>query len=143
MENVIIGLGSNAGNRADFLDRACRMINSESGRISRVSPVIETESWGFRSYPFLNQIIVIDTPLKPLELLDSLQSIERRLGRTEKTVYQGGLPVYRDRTIDLDILDYNGLHWNDERLTLPHPKIRHRGFILKSLRDLNININLS
>ena len=75
-----------------------------------------------------------------LELLDGLQSIERRLGRTQKSYLQDGKPVYHDRTIDLDILDYDRIHYQDERLTLPHPHIAERDFVLTSLNELNLNL---
>lgn len=140
MENAVIGLGSNVGNRASYLEQARILISQQAGPILKTSSIIETESWGFKSSPFLNQIVIIGTVLPPLTLLDQLQAIERRLGRTEKSTRQGGIPIYHARTIDLDLLDYNGLHWHDERLTLPHPEIRNREFILQSLRELNINI---
>lgn len=138
MDNVIIGLGSNLGDRCGYLARARELIERRAGHIRRASSVIETESWGFRSAPFLNQVVVISTALGPLALLDCLEDMERQLGRTVKSGRSGGRPVYHDRTIDIDILDYNRLQWHDERLTLPHPEIRNRGFVMRSLRELGI-----
>ena len=140
MENVIIGLGSNLGERRGYLAQARDEIEKHVGHIVLVSSIIETESWGFQSHPFMNQVIVIRTDLEPIALLDQLQSIERKMGRTEKTSIHEGKPVYHDRTIDLDILDYNHLQWHDERLTLPHPEIKNREFVQESLRELNINL---
>lgn len=138
---AVIGLGSNLGVRSFYLQLANRLIEWEVGVIVQRSSVIETLSWGFKSAPFLNQVVVVETALGPLALLDALQDIERRLGRTEKSsVAEDGTPVYHARTIDLDILDYDGLHYRDDRLTLPHPRIAEREFVLASLRELNINL---
>ncbi len=137
---AIIGLGSNQGNRAFYLRIARILIAWEAGVVSRASSVIETPSWGFDSDPFLNQVVVVETALAPLELLDVLQSIERKLGRTQKSFLQDGKPVYHARTIDLDILDYDGIRYKDDRLTLPHPHIAEREFVMAPLRELNINL---
>jgi len=137
---AIIGLGSNQGVRSFYLQMANRLIEWEVGHIVQRSSVIETPSWGFDSDPFLNQVVVAETELEPLALLDVLQAIERRLGRTEKSTVVDGKPVYHARTIDLDILDYDGIRYNDERLTLPHPHIAEREFVLTSLRELNIDL---
>ena len=137
---AVIGLGSNKGNRKFYLQFSICLIEWEVGHVVRSSSVIETPSWGFESDPFLNQVVVVETEMEPLVLLDALQSIERRLGRTQKSVVVDGKPVYHARTIDLDILDYDGLHYHDDRLTLPHPHIAVREFVLTSLRELNLNL---
>ena len=137
---AVIGLGSNKGDREFYLQSARCLIERELGSIMLCSSVIETPSWGFTSSPFLNQVIVMVTPLSPIELLDGLQSIERRLGRTQKSYVKDGKPVYHARTIDLDILDYDRMHYQDERLSLPHPHIAERDFVLASLKELNLNL---
>ena len=138
---AVIGLGSNKGCREFYIALSHRLIEWEVGTIVRASSVIETPSWGFESDPFLNQVIVVETELEPLALLDALQSIERRLGRTQKSTVVDGSPVYHARTIDLDILDYDGMHYHDDRLTLPHPHIAEREFVLTSLRELGLTNN--
>ncbi len=137
---AVIGLGSNKGDRKFYLTLSLRLIEWEIGAVVRSSSVIETPSWGFESDPFLNQVVVVETALEPLQLLDALQSIERRLGRTQKSRIVDGKPEYHARTIDLDILDYDGLHYHDERLTLPHPHIAEREFVLVPLRELGIDL---
>jgi len=137
---AVIGLGSNQGCREFYLAFSIRLIEWEVGSVVQSSSVIETPSWGFEAPPFLNQVVVVDTELSPLQLLDALQSIERRLGRTQKSTVVDGKPVYHDRTIDLDILDYDRMQYHDERLTLPHPHIAEREFVLAPLRELNINL---
>ncbi len=137
-KRVLIGLGSNIGDRAGYLEQARKLVSERVGVIERQSSVAETASWGFEAPPFLNQIIVVHTSLEPLALLDELQQIERELGRTEKTHWENGQPEYHNRTIDLDILDYDQRVYQDERLTLPHPRIRERQFILQQLEELQL-----
>lgn len=110
------------------------------GEVLRASSVMETPAWGFAAPAFLNQIVVVRTTLPPLELLDVLQSIERELGREQKSTCENGKVVYHNRTIDLDILDYDGLSYRDDRLTLPHPLIHQRDFVLEQLRELDIDL---
>lgn len=138
---AVIGLGSNLGKREFYLRLANRLVEWEVGRVVQRSSVIETPAWGFESDPFLNQVIVVETELSPLELLDVLQGIERRLGRTQKSTVEDGKPVYHARTIDLDILDYDRMRYHDDRLTLPHPRIAEREFVLASLRELGISLD--
>ena len=137
---AVIGLGSNQGNREFYLNLSICLIEWEVGDVVQRSSVIETPSWGFESDPFLNQVIVVHTILEPLPLLDALQSIERRLGRTQKSTVEDGKPVYHPRTIDLDILDYDRMRYRDERLTLPHPHIAEREFVLAPLRELGLDL---
>lgn len=135
---AIIGLGCNIGDRAAYLAQARRLLDAHAGVVVRASKLAETEAWGFEAPAFLNQIVVILTELEPLELLDVLQEIERRLGRTVKTHCENGKPVYHNRTIDLDILDYDHITYQDDRLTLPHPHIREREFVMQQLRELDL-----
>lgn len=137
-KQAIIGLGGNIGDRAGYLAQARRLVDAHAGVIVQASSLAETEAWGFEAPPFLNQIIVILTELQPLELLEVLRHIEQRLGRAVKTHYEDGVPVYHSRTIDLDILDYDHIVFHDERLTLPHPHIGDREFVLQQLRELDL-----
>ena len=84
MDGIIISLGSNLGDRNGYLSRARDLIMRDIGPITAASTVIETPSWGFESFAFLNQVIRIETTLPPHELLDKLQTIERELGRATK-----------------------------------------------------------
>ncbi len=138
IKQAIIGLGSNMGDRATYLEQARALIAERVGTIVQTSSIQETEAWGFLAPPFLNQVIAIRTKLTPLELLDELQRIERELGRKEKSRIEQGKPVYHNRTIDLDILDYDHVVYHDERLTLPHPHIAERDFVLNPLREMGL-----
>lgn len=136
MKTTVIGLGSNIGSRAENLTRARQLMDKRVGTITRCSTITETEAWGFDAPAFLNQAVILQTELSPLALLDELQLIERELGRTQKTQIIDGKPVYQSRTIDLDILDYDGMQYQDSRLTLPHPQIGNRDFVINELIEL-------
>ena len=138
MKKAIIGLGSNLGNRLDNLMRARQLMAERVGVIICCSSISETEAWGFEAPAFLNQALILETELEPLDLLDELQQIERELGRTHKTTMVDGHPVYSSRTIDLDILDYDGIEFQNERLTLPHPQIPFRDFVQEELEELRV-----
>lgn len=138
MDGIILSLGSNLGNRQQYLNQAIKLIEEQIGNVVEASSVIETKSWGFDSADFLNQVIRIETKLSPIELLDKLQEIEIQLGRTHKRDNVFDTSDYADRTIDIDILFYNGEVINTERLTIPHPYIEAREFFHPLLHELNI-----
>lgn len=131
MATVYIGLGSNLGNRESFLALAVKKIAEAAGRVIAESSVLETKAVDFTDQPdFLNQIVKIETGLAPLQLLDALKRIETELGRS-KTFPKG------PREIDLDILLYNDIILNSEKLVIPHPQIVHRDFIMQHLIELD------
>ncbi len=138
MAKAVISLGSNIGKREEYLREASRLIEIEIGEIVESSSVYETDSWGFESSRFLNQVIIVSTELPPLDLLSKLKEIEIRLGRTEKTGYINDKPKYQDRTIDLDILLYDDLTMVSPELTIPHPHMWERDFILQPLKELKL-----
>ena len=114
---VYIGLGSNLGDGPKNLDKAVALLQKEAGEVLYTSAYIESEPWGFESeHRFTNAVTVISTELEPLPLLDLTQQIERRMGRTRKRRRGEG---YSDRVIDLDLLMYDNLHLETERLVLP------------------------
>lgn len=138
MAKAVISLGSNIGEREKYLFEANRLIENQIGEIVESSSVYETDSWGFESCRFLNQVIIVSTELPPLDLLSKLKEIEIRLGRTEKTGYINDKPKYQDRTIDLDILLYDDLTMESPELTIPHPHMWERDFILQPLKELKL-----
>ncbi|MBR3566052.1 MAG: 2-amino-4-hydroxy-6-hydroxymethyldihydropteridine diphosphokinase [Paludibacteraceae bacterium] len=130
---VYLSLGTNLGDKERNLNCACSMLEQSVGKIMRRSSMIETEPWGYDSpNSYLNMCVKIETLLEPLQLLDATQEIERRMGRTEKTINK----QYHDRIIDIDILYYDDLQINTERLTIPHPLIETRDFVLKPLKEV-------
>lgn len=135
MKNVaILILGSNLGNKELFLQEALQKIEVKIGTIISKSFILETEPWGFTSKnTFLNQAVIIETLLTPIDLLNKLQEIEKKLGRLEKTKN-----TYQDRVIDIDIVTYNSIHFFSKRLTIPHKlHLEERDFSKQLLEDLN------
>lgn len=130
---LFLSLGSNLGDRAQMLHRAIALISERIGTVQRVSSFIETEPWGFQSeHPFLNAACMVLTTLSPERCLKETQKIERELGRTKKS--KNG--VYHDRPIDIDLLLYGNLKLSTPKLTLPHPHMYERDFVMKPLREI-------
>ncbi len=132
MSEVYLLLGSNLGDRKRYIDIARDEIQKKVGRIILHSSIWETEPWGFIGFKyFLNQVIVTETSLKPFELLETVLNIEKDIGRIRK-----GKSVH-SRIIDIDILFYDQLVINNEKLKIPHPEIPHRMFNLVPLAEIN------
>jgi len=130
---IYLGLGSNLGDRQGNISRAYAEIEKLIGTIVRQSALYESEPWGFESdNSFINSVICCETTLSPHEVLKKAQSIERLLGRTQKSV-DGH---YHDRTIDIDILLYDDLTVNEPDLKIPHPLMRQRDFVMKPLSEI-------
>ena len=127
--SVILGLGANLSDRLINLCEATNLL-SKFSTIQRNSRIYETEPWGYADQPkFLNQVVIINTRLEPLELLNRLKDIERQMGRTTG-------PRYGPRPIDLDILFYDDLVLETLELTIPHPAISERAFLLVPLVEI-------
>ncbi|MCL2436336.1 MAG: 2-amino-4-hydroxy-6-hydroxymethyldihydropteridine diphosphokinase [Lentimicrobiaceae bacterium] len=136
MSIVYISLGTNLGNKQQNLSRAINAIHQTVGKILAQSSIYENESVGFEGNTFLNQAIKVETALFPEHLLQKTQEIERKLGRTQKTAIENGAPVYENRVIDIDILLYDDLQINTETLTIPHPEMFGREFVMKPLGEI-------
>lgn len=126
-----VGLGANLGDREAALREAVgRLRTAEGVDVRRLSPVYETEPVGYTEQPaFLNMVAAIGTTLPPADLLELLLDIERQMGRV-RTIRWG------PRIIDLDLLLYGEVRMTSERLTLPHPRMGERAFVLVPLRDV-------
>ena len=126
---VFIALGTNLGNRAENLNAAREALPPEVNVIA-CSPVYETPPWGYADQPsFLNQVVQAETDLPPYGLLVYLKQLEIGMGR-EETVRYG------PRIIDLDILFYDDMVLETPALTIPHPRLVERAFVLVPLADL-------
>lgn len=137
MKRVVISLGSNMSDREKNLSDCTALLQKQAGELIQCSQIRDTPSWGFTTRHFLNQLLVLQTDLSPEALLDVTQSIERQMGRMEKTeLDEQGHPVYHDRVIDIDILLYDDCQIDTERLVVPHPHIAERKFVLEPLCDL-------
>ena len=128
---IYLSLGSNMGDRMAFLQLAVGMIEYRIGSIQCISTVYETPPWGFESSPFFNACLGVTSTLSPDEVLTELLAIETFLGR-KRTETEG----YQARTIDLDILFYKNKVLDTAFLTLPHPQIEQRKFILTPLAEI-------
>lgn len=126
---IYIALGSNLGDReANLL--AARRAMPPAVQLTSVSPIYETPPWGILDQPvFLNQVVAGSTDLPPAPLLAYLKGLEVQLGRTQTE-------RYGPRTIDLDILFYDNLILSMTGLTIPHPRLAERAFVLVPLADL-------
>jgi 2-amino-4-hydroxy-6-hydroxymethyldihydropteridine diphosphokinase len=126
---IYLSLGSNLGDRLSNLQKAISLFPPQVSTIQQ-SSVYETEPWGYTDQPaFLNQIIQAETDLEPSDLLTFLKSIESSIGRLE--TFRFG-----PRLIDLDILFYDDLVIETPQLTIPHPHIPERAFILVPLAEI-------
>ena len=127
-----IGLGSNLGDRKGNLIKATAFLAERAGTILALSSLYETEPWGFESAnQFLNAVVVLQTSLSPMELLDTTRLIELEMGRITKS--DG---CYHDRPIDIDLLLIDQLVMHNERLTLPHPLMQQRRFVMEPLAEV-------
>lgn len=130
---LYLSIGSNLGDRAHNLAAAVVQIETAVGHVAAASDVIETEPWGFRSAnTFLNQALAVETGLSAEEVLTVTQQIEKKLGRTSKS-HEG---IYHDRIIDIDLLMMDDLVIDTDRLTLPHPLMTGRRFVLEPLAQI-------
>lgn len=133
MIKAFLSLGSNLGNRNQVLQEAIQQINKLCGEVKLSSSLYETEPWGFESpNPFTNQVIEIETELAPANLLKQTQQIEKELGRNSKSINK----EYSDRIIDIDILYYNSHRQHSASLTIPHPLMHERRFVLEPLNEI-------
>ena len=133
MATVYLGLGTNIGNKKENLTRAIEALSLALGHYTALSSFIDTAPWGFESdNTFLNCAVAFETVLLPEELLDTTERIERELGRTAKST--GG--TYHDRVIDIDILLYGNETIDTPRLTIPHPLMHLRDFVLEPLAEI-------
>lgn len=140
MAKAIIITGGNIGDVKDTLRRAQQEINRQMGIILRCSHSYESKAWGFTSSEnFYNQAIILDTDLTPEELLDKALEIELQLGRDrqeEARIKAATGERFAPRAIDIDILFYDDVVIDTERLKIPHPLIQDRDFVLRPLNEI-------
>ena len=138
MAKVYLGLGTNLGDKEQNLRDAVQKIEEQVGKIVSLSAFYVTAPWGFSSdNSFLNAAVCVGTILSPLEVLQETQMIEKELGRTQKSVNR----MYSDRLIDIDLLLYEDLvlsviSASGVELTLPHPLMTERDFVMKPLAEI-------
>lgn len=129
MHTVYLSLGSNQGDSEKLLKKAVKMLQKPLQSLV-ASSIYRTKAWGKTDQPdFLNLVVRGETTLSPLELLDQTQSIEKQLHRVRKE-------RWGPRTMDIDILLYDDLRLDSERLKIPHPYMLVRDFVLIPLLEI-------
>ncbi len=130
---LYLSLGSNLGDRERYINDAIGKIGERIGRVIRISSFYSTEPWGFESENnFVNAAVAVETDKDPHEILDMTKAIETELGRQQKS--ENGR--YHDRTIDIDILIYDGFSVNEPDLKIPHPLMHERDFVMRPLKEI-------
>ncbi|MEP5430416.1 MAG: 2-amino-4-hydroxy-6-hydroxymethyldihydropteridine diphosphokinase [Flavobacteriaceae bacterium] len=130
-QQAYLSLGSNVGNRYLSLQKALFQIQKKTGTLLAVSSVYENPAVGFKGGDFLNACVIVLTDLPPGELLLVLLQIEKTFGR-ERSLHAG----YQSRTLDIDIIFYGNEVISTQELTVPHPQLENRNFVLKPLADI-------
>ena len=130
MSEAYVALGSNLGDREEHLRTALKYLEANGVEVVKVSTFIETEPYGVTDQPgFVNAVCQVKTELAPLELLRLLLSIEQEMGRVR-------VRRWGERNIDLDLLLYEDACVVSEELTLPHPDMQNRDFVLLPLAEI-------
>ncbi len=130
--SCVLQLGSNMNDRQGLLKEARAKIQITVGKILAKSSLYESEPWGNSQLNwFLNQVIIVNSPQSPIELLRLCKKIEQTMGRSAKRGVD-----YEDRVIDIDILFYNNEVVSEPNLKVPHEKIPQRRFVLEPLVEL-------
>lgn len=131
---IYLSLGSNIGDRESNLRKAVRSLEERLGKASGLSSLYETEPWGYKNQPsFLNMCACFDSNIEPEDLLDLISSIESALGR-QRTFRWG------PRTVDIDILMMGDVSIDGEALTIPHPRMWERAFVVVPLAEIAPNL---
>lgn len=130
MTTVVLGLGSNLGERLATLQRAVDLLAVERVRAVECSRVWETDPVGPPQPDFLNAVVRAETKLEPLELLEACHRVEESLGRVR-------MERWGPRTIDIDVLLYGDVVVDEPALTVPHPRMTERAFVVLPLLELD------
>lgn len=129
--SVILSIGSNQGDRHAAITNCIQHIHMAIATVVKVSGIYQTPAWGFTGDDFYNCAIILHTVKPAAQLLEELLQAEQHLGR-QRTQQEG----YQPRNIDIDIVSYDDTVINSEALTIPHPRLQNRNFVLYPLRDV-------
>ncbi len=129
LSGLYISLGSNLGNRMEYLQRGINEIDAIIGTVQRIAPVFQTPALGFEGNPFYNTCISVQTKLPPEQVMHKLLEVEVKLGRIRSETYS-------NRTLDLDLLMYDDHILDSSLLQLPHPRMELRRFVLEPLKAI-------
>ena len=131
---VVLSIGSNQGNRLANIESCIALIHQEAGTVIEVSKLYETPAWGFESDAFYNCALLLHTNLSAQKILNQVLKIEKQLGRIRSNE-QG----YQSRIIDIDLIVFDNEIIESEKLTIPHPLMQNRKFVLLPMQDLKLN----
>ena len=130
MNQVVFILGGNLGDRLRLIEESVELMVSHFGSNTGKSSIFETAAWGGKSNGnYLNQVLVFNTSFFPEEILEVILEIELKMGRTRGE-------KWGDRTMDIDILYFGNEKFHSERLTIPHPFLQERRFVLEPLAEI-------
>lgn len=133
MSRIYLGIGSNLGDKEQNIMTALKLVKEGVGTIVIQSSICKTMPWGFHSDNiFYNAAACVETNLTPMQVLSVIKMIEMEMGRTSKSS-QG---MYADRIIDLDLLFYEDQVINEVMLTVPHPLLQYRMFVLMPMTEI-------
>ncbi len=127
-----LSLGSNLGNKKKNIEKAIEYLKKSVGEVVKISNYYLSESWGFKSDDFLNNIVEIKTHFSPLQLFNRLKMIEKGMETFHNSFSDG----YQSRSIDIDIIYYDNILYNQKLLTIPHINMHNRKFVLLPLLEL-------
>jgi len=131
MATVVLGIGGNVGDRISIQGQCIEVLNEQVGQVTRVSALYWNGSVDFDSkHLFANRCVVVETDLDPLELLAVTQQIEADFGRVKEKAGSS------DRTLDIDIIAYGSTIEQNEALTIPHPRMHDRIFVLLPMLEV-------
>lgn len=139
MHTTTLLIGGNQGDRHQLIAQATEQIRERIGSVVALSGVYETEPWGaFEDQPqsFLNRALLVETRLAPLEVLHEALIIEAALGRSRSSGNAGTTKLYHSRPMDIDLIFYDDMVMDTEELTLPHPRMHLRRFVLEPLAEI-------
>lgn len=130
MNEVVLLIGGNIGDRFYYLEKCTELIENQIGMLKKQSAIYETAAWGrLNQQDYLNQALLIETKLSPSEVLEQCEKIEGKLDR-KREIHWG------ERTIDVDIIFYNRLIIQTKKLEIPHPRYHLRNFVLNPLSEI-------
>lgn len=131
---VVLSIGSNQGNRLANIESCIALIHQEVGTVIEVSKLYETPAWGFESDAFYNCALLLHSNLSAQKILNQVLKVEKQLGRIRSN--QEG---YQSRIIDIDLIVFDNEIIESEKLTIPHPLMQNRNFVLLPMRDLKLD----
>ena len=131
---VILSLGTNQGNRLENIENCIALIHQGIGTVIKISKLYESPSWGFDSDAFYNCALLIHTTSSASKVLTQVLKVEKKLGRI-----RGNNKGYQSRIIDVDLIAFDEEIIESEKLSIPHPLMQNRNFVLLPIQDLNLD----